>query len=450
MSDQPRSPYRQWAAKMLADAGAQLFGMDEVIRLCIVAYCAGGHVLLEGNPGFGKTTLVRRLAAALGLQEGRIQFTPDLMPSDITGTFMPRYASNRPDEWAFEPGPIFASFLLADEINRATPKTQSALLEAMAEGQVTVLGQTYRLPQPFVVMATQNPLDHSGTYALPEAQADRFMFKLLMPVPDAAAAHKIVVDRRPIAPAPSPTPALSDGPPIAPRRLLFAASNPDQAPREAPDPREHALRRPFDEARRSFVQRADLIDSAPLLPAVEWHLVTLFLASNRRYAELERLGVLSGDQLSRVRFLADELLTPGHGLGPRALINLDRAARAWAFCFSTLPSADNTPPPDGNDFAHVLIPVLRHRLKTTFGWEELYARREPARRAPFPLGDDPLGALIADFALATAPTGQITVRDEPTPEQPKPEKRLITFDSYYRELLRKELATVLGAAGGQR
>ncbi len=140
----------------------------------------------------------------------------------------------------FEPGPIFASLLLADEINRATPKTQSALLEAMAEGQVTVLGQTYRLPQPFVVMATQNPLDHTGTYALPEAQSDRFMFKLLMPIPDRGAVDAILNFQsiRKSCALKSAAPAAGNGGEmISPRRALFAAFNPDQV-RGGRDPRE--------------------------------------------------------------------------------------------------------------------------------------------------------------------------------------------------------------------
>ena len=154
----------------------------EVLEILTAGLLARGHVLLEDVPGTGKTLTARSVATALGLEFSRIQFTPDLMPSDITGTEIIR-ETEEGREFVFEKGPIFANVVLADEINRATPKTQAALLEAMQERQVTAAGDTYQLPDPFFVLATQNPLDQGGTYALPEAQTDRFMLKLLVDYP---------------------------------------------------------------------------------------------------------------------------------------------------------------------------------------------------------------------------------------------------------------------------
>jgi MoxR-like ATPase len=154
-----------------------IVGHDDVIESVLIALFAGGHVLLEGAPGLGKTLLVRTLAEGLELSFSRIQFTPDLMPADIVGTNIIVEDTDGRKHFEFQPGPIFAHILLADEINRATPKTQSALLEGMQEGAVTVGGHTRRLPTPFFVLATQNPIEMEGTYPLPEAQLDRFLFK---------------------------------------------------------------------------------------------------------------------------------------------------------------------------------------------------------------------------------------------------------------------------------
>jgi MoxR-like ATPase len=156
-----------------------------VVEQTLFALIAGGHVLVEGVPGLGKTLLVRTLADALHLKFQRVQFTPDLMPADIIGTNVVLEDTSGRRNFQFEPGPVFANIVLADEINRATPKTQSALLEAMQEKSVTVAGQTHRLDPPFFVMATQNPLEMEGTYPLPEAQLDRFFFKLLVRYPTA-------------------------------------------------------------------------------------------------------------------------------------------------------------------------------------------------------------------------------------------------------------------------
>jgi|SRR5690554_406014 len=171
------------------EIGGVLVGQEEVVDLTLTALLAGGHVLLEGVPGLGKTLLARTLAQVLSVSFNRIQFTPDLMPADITGTNL--VMSGR-DEFEFRPGPIFANLVLADEVNRATPKTQSALLESMQEARVTVFGQTRNLPQPFFVIATQNPLEMEGTYPLPEAQLDRFLFKVLVPYPSVEELRGIV------------------------------------------------------------------------------------------------------------------------------------------------------------------------------------------------------------------------------------------------------------------
>jgi len=175
-----------------AEVQKVIVGQDEVIEHCITAMIAGGHVLLEGVPGLGKTMLVRCLASALELVFQRIQFTPDLMPADLIGTNILVDDGQGNSGFQFSPGPIFCNLLLGDEINRATPKTQSALLEAMQEMSVTVAGHTRMLEQPFFVLATQNPLEMEGTYPLPEAQLDRFFFKLKVPYPTRAQFEQIL------------------------------------------------------------------------------------------------------------------------------------------------------------------------------------------------------------------------------------------------------------------
>ena len=175
--------FRAVAQRMEDALGLAIVGQREVVRGVLTAVLAGGHVLLEGAPGLGKTLLVRTLGEALHLDFSRIQFTPDLMPADVTGTTLIVEDAVGHRVFQFQPGPIFAHLILADEINRATPKTQSALLEAMQEGHVTVARTSYALPEPFLVLATQNPIEMEGTYPLPEAQLDRFLFKLLVPYP---------------------------------------------------------------------------------------------------------------------------------------------------------------------------------------------------------------------------------------------------------------------------
>ena len=170
--------------RLLATIGQVVVGQATTGRLLFAALLAGGHVLLDEVPGTGKTTLAKTMARALGLTFARIQFTPDLLPSDVTGLYWFNQAASR---FEFRPGPVFAQILLADEINRATPRTQSALLEAMAEHQVTIEGVTHPLPDPFLVIATQNPVEMEGTFPLPEAQVDRFLMRLRLGYPDEAA-----------------------------------------------------------------------------------------------------------------------------------------------------------------------------------------------------------------------------------------------------------------------
>lgn len=160
-----------------------IVGQDDVVENVIIAIIAGGNVLLEGVPGVGKTRLVRSLGQALSLPFSRIQFTPDLMPSDVTGTNIIQKDENGRMQTVFQEGPIFANLILADEINRATPKTQSAMLEVMQEHKVTIANTTYKMAEPFFVLATENPIEQDGTYPLPEAQMDRFIFKLIMEFP---------------------------------------------------------------------------------------------------------------------------------------------------------------------------------------------------------------------------------------------------------------------------
>jgi MoxR-like ATPase len=169
-----------------------IVGQDDVVEGVLICLLAGGHVLLEGVPGLGKTTLLRTLARTLQLKYSRIQFTPDLMPADIVGSMIIEGDDRGAKALRFQPGPIFANLVLADEINRATPKTQSALLEAMQERTVTSGTTTHELDQPFLVMATQNPIEMEGTYPLPEAQLDRFLMKILVTYPSHAELNRIV------------------------------------------------------------------------------------------------------------------------------------------------------------------------------------------------------------------------------------------------------------------
>ena len=177
LSESDIAPSTEKLRRLRAVLEDVLFGQETLIELVLVGLLSRGHLLLEGLPGLGKTVLVKSLARCLSLESRRVQFTPDLLPGDITGNPILQEVDGR-RQFVFQPGPIFANLVLADEINRASPKTQSALLEAMQEHRVTVLGQMHALPDPFFVLATQNPIELEGTYPLPEAQLDRFLFKL--------------------------------------------------------------------------------------------------------------------------------------------------------------------------------------------------------------------------------------------------------------------------------
>jgi MoxR-like ATPase len=184
--------FRETFQRIRSELGKMIVSQDEIVEGVLVAFLGGGHVLLEGVPGLGKTMLVRTLADAMHLSFSRIQFTPDLMPADIVGTNVISEDEHGRKQFRFEQGPIFASIVLADEINRATPKTQSALLEAMQEHHVTVGGIQHSVGKPFLVLATQNPLEMEGTYPLPEAQLDRFFFKLKVRYPSSDDLHTII------------------------------------------------------------------------------------------------------------------------------------------------------------------------------------------------------------------------------------------------------------------
>ena len=184
--------FQETFQQIRTEVAKAVVGHDEMIENILIAFFAGGHVLIEGVPGTGKTLIVRSLAEVLNLSFNRIQFTVDLMPADITGTRMVMDREDGRREFTFVEGPVFAHILLADEVNRSTPKTQAALLEAMAELQVTVAGTTYRLPPPFFVLATLNPIEMEGTYPLPEAQLDRFFFKVRLTYPTHQEIQRII------------------------------------------------------------------------------------------------------------------------------------------------------------------------------------------------------------------------------------------------------------------
>ena len=204
--------------RLREEVAKMIVGQTEIVEGVVTCLLADGHALLEGVPGLGKTMLVRTMAEAVSLNYSRIQFTPDLMPADILGTNMIQEDEHGARKYVFQQGPVFCNILLADEINRATPKTQSALLEAMQEKSVTVANETFKLPPPFIVLATQNPLEMEGTYPLPEAQLDRFMFKLMVTFPTRANMHDIL-DRTTRSEVPQVEPVI-DGPKILELRAL--------------------------------------------------------------------------------------------------------------------------------------------------------------------------------------------------------------------------------------
>ncbi len=356
---------KDFAQAVLKQVEKRMFGMDEVTRLVLTALYTGGHVLLEGNPGLGKTELVKTLGEVLALPKGRIQFTPDLMPADITGTYAPDFEGKDPRKMAFQQGPVFTSLLLADEINRATPKTQSAMLEAMAEKHVTVLGKKYNLDTPFMVLATQNPIDHEGTYNLPEAQADRFMFKCTVPVPGRDTL-RLILDK------------------TAGTRLQGQTQS-------------IALFKSADASRDIYRKMEARIKALPVSPPVEMHVLNMFLASNRRFDELKELDK---KQIETLRLLVDEVME--YGLGPRAATTLILGAKAFSLMF--LPGAEMA---EGPALARVAVPALRHRIKLTFDWQHAFCRIEnlPSPEQGKMNPEEMLIRLVRRFCLASAPVG---------------------------------------------
>ncbi len=280
-----------------------IVGQTELVDRLLIALLADGHLLVEGAPGLAKTKAIKKLSEAIEGDDQRIQFTPDLLPSDITGSDI-----YRPETGAFQfqPGPIFHNLVLADEINRAPAKVQSALLEAMAERQVTVGGKTYRLPKLFMVMATQNPIEQEGTYPLPEAQLDRFLMYVRIDQPDAEAERRILRLVRDEALAGDEAPALE----VMPQSRVF-------------------------EARREALE-------VHLSPALEEYIVQLVMATRRPEAYGEKFA----------RWVA-------FGASPRGTIALDRCARARTW----LAGRDYVLPEDIHAVVH---DVLRHRIILTF------------------------------------------------------------------------------------
>jgi MoxR-like ATPase len=246
------SQFRDLAASIEAEVARVIVGQREVVRHTLIALLANGHLLLEGLPGLGKTMLVRTLASTLQLDFSRVQFTPDLMPADIIGTDILEVTDTGERRFRFHRGPVFTNLLLADEINRATPKTQSALLEAMQERQVSMGGTTYTLAQPFLVLATQNPIELEGTYPLPEAQLDRFLFKINVGYPSADELVEIMArttgadtpDARPVAEGATvlAMQALVRGVPVATPVSAYAAKVTVATHPDSPDAPEIARR----------------------------------------------------------------------------------------------------------------------------------------------------------------------------------------------------------------
>ncbi len=337
-----------------------VIGYDEIIRLVLTAFFAGGHVLLQGVPGIGKTHLVKTLARVLGLKFSRIQFTPDLMPADIVGTDMLFEHEGGGRRMAFRPGPVFAHILLADEINRATPKTQSALLEAMAEQQVTVGGQTRKLEIPFFVMATQNPIEMEGTYSLPEAQLDRFFFKLLLPDPKEEELGKIVELTTGAVPYETLTSTV-----LARRQALEwwqqeAGSRAGEAMPSMPEESEltdeqqaklRSLRRERVEHMRKVV-RGVLIN-----PKAKDYALQIIMATHEASAHKRTkfFGAAKGEASGLKKYIQ-------YGASPRGAQTLILAAKVFALL-------EGRPHAVQEDVKRVALPALRHRIILGFAAE---------------------------------------------------------------------------------
>ncbi len=290
--------------KLHAAVATSIVGQRDVIDNLMIGLLAGGNLLLEGLPGLAKTRAVKALASNIEADYSRIQFTPDLLPSDVTGTVVYR-ADAGDDAFRFERGPLFANLVLVDEINRAPAKVQAALLEAMEEHQVTVSGETHALPELFMVLATQNPIEQEGTYPLPEAQMDRFLMHVLVPYPEASDEIKIL-------------------------RLVRGEESAGGAPKPEPLAQEVV-----------FAARREIREKVKVAEGVEQYMVDLVLATR------EGRG---GDELAK---LIDV------GASPRGTLALDKCSRARAW----LEGRDYVTPDDVRAVAH---PVLRHRLLLSY------------------------------------------------------------------------------------
>ena len=289
-----------WVPRLREQVARVVVGQQYLVDRLLIGLLGNGHVLLEGVPGLAKTLSVRTLAQTVQADFSRIQFTPDLLPADIVGTLI---YDPKSGEYNVKRGPIFANFLLADEINRAPAKVQSALLEAMQEKQVTLGGETHRLPSPFLVLATQNPIDQEGTYPLPEAQVDRFMLKLNIGYPTRDEERKILDAMATTAPKLDVSPVIS---------------------------------------KDDILEARKAVDAVLVTDAVRDYIVSIVLATRGHHAGGPNLKNL-------VQF----------GASPRATINLTLAAKAWAF----LQGRDHVTPQDVKDIAP---DVLRHRLILTY------------------------------------------------------------------------------------
>jgi len=297
---QPSSISQPWGRRLLEEISKAVIGQQHIIERLIVALLANGHVLLEGMPGLAKTLLVRSLGTALGVKFERIQFTPDLLPADIIGTMI---YNPKEGEFTTHLGPIFANLILADEINRAPAKVQSALLEAMQERQVTIGSNSHKLPEPFFVMATQNPLDQEGTYPLPEAQIDRFLFKLLLDYPQESEEREMMNRWGQVTQSPQ----------------LSAVTNGEE-----------------------LLQLRAEVDKVYVAPAVQDYILALVRATRS-------LCVASPDKSANLIF----------GASPRATLALYQSARALAW----LRGMDYVPPA----IIQELVPdVMRHRIGLSY------------------------------------------------------------------------------------